>query len=84
MEEARAAYQHAAYQHAAVAALIAAFLLIGFAVACWVWFPLGGIAVAGLGGAVAIVGLRSHRPWLAVVSLAAHGWLFALCYLAAL
>jgi hypothetical protein len=65
----------------AESAVFASIMLSGFAVACWLFFPPGGIAVALLGVAVSLLALGSTRTRLTGLFLAIHGVLFILCYL---
>jgi len=68
----------------AESAVFASIMLSGFAAACWLFFPPGGIAVASLGVAVSLLALGSTRTRLTGVFLALHGVLFILCYLKAI
>jgi len=65
----------------AESAVFASIMLSGFAAACWLFFPPGGVAVASLGVAVSLLALGSTRTRLTGVFLAVHGVLFILCYL---
>jgi len=65
----------------AESAVFASIMLSGFAVACWFFFPPGGIAVATLGLAVSLLAMASTRTKLTGSFLAIHGVLFILCYL---
>ncbi|TWU02016.1 hypothetical protein [Neorhodopirellula pilleata] len=51
-----------------------------FSLACYQYFPGGGVLVTALGCALAIVGLFSSRPIPASVLLIAHAGLFFACY----
>jgi hypothetical protein len=68
----------------ATSAVYAAIILICFAAICWAVFPGGGVAVAGLGSLVSLLGLSSRHGRLATVALILHGSLFFACYLRAI
>lgn len=65
----------------AESAVFASMMLSGFAAACWLFFPPGGIAVALLGLAVSVLAMASTRTKLTGLFLTLHGILFILCYL---
>jgi len=70
------------WRETAVAAANAAWMLVAFAVAAWVWFPAGGIAIAVLGITIAILGLGSRMAVASMIALLLHLTALAACYLA--
>jgi hypothetical protein len=59
-------------------------MLVGFAALCWLFFPVGGIAITALGFVVSMIGLSSRWTKLSTVSLVLHAVLFMACYLRAI
>jgi len=62
------------------AAIWASTWVAMFAIACYQYFPGGGVLVTALGCGLAIIGLFSSRPIPASVLLIAHAGLFFACY----
>jgi len=75
---------HGVWTETAAAAAYAALIVLGFALACLLLFPAGGIAVAALGAVLSLLGLSSRRVRLSVTTLVLHGVLFFVCYLRAI
>lgn len=68
------------YRETAIAAACAAWMLLGFAIAGYLWFPGGGIAIALLGSAMALMGLTSRQVKRSAVALSGHGIILVGCY----
>ena len=69
------------FNYVALAASNAAWVLVFQAfIGAW-FFPLGGLLAAGLGVAMAFVGLGCNRHWVAAMSLVIHpiiaGWIYS-------
>lgn len=62
------------------AAIWASAWSLMFVIACWAVFPGGGVLVAALGCALAVVGMFSSRPIPAIALLAIHAGMFFACY----
>ncbi len=72
------------WRETAAAASLAACFLLAFLLACWFWFPGGGISVASLGIAMSLLGLISRHPTRSLVTLLLHSGGLLACWLAIL
>lgn len=63
---------------------IASLIVMAFALACYAWFPGGGLLVASLGVGLAAMGLFSVRKAMAAMLLVTHMAVFFGCYFTAL
>lgn len=69
------------YRETATAAAYAAWMLLLFAIAGYVWFPVGGIAITLLGGTMGVMGLSSRCVKRSAVAAIGHGVILLSCYL---
>jgi hypothetical protein len=72
------------WRQTSASAAFSAAMLVGFAALCWLFFPVGGIAITALGFVVSMIGLSSRWTKLSTVSLVLHAVLFMACYLRAI
>ncbi len=72
------------WRETAAAASLAAVLLLAFLLACWFWFPGGGISIASLGIAMSLMGLISRHSTRSLITLLLHGGGLLACWLALL
>lgn len=69
------------YRETAAAAAFAAWMLLAFATAGYVWHPAGGIATSLLGCAMGLMGLSSRHVKPSAAAAAAHLAILSACYL---
>ncbi len=73
-------FQATQLRYTAMGAVSASTMVLFFALAAIVWFPPGGVLIAGLGCLLSLLGMASHlRRW-AFALLFAHLALFAISY----
>jgi hypothetical protein len=72
------------WRQTAASAAFSAAMLVGFATLCWLFFPVGGIAITALGFVVSMIGLSSRWTKLSTAAMILHGGLFMACYLRAI
>ena len=68
------------WQETATSAVVASWLLLGFAIAAWMWFPAGGVAITLLGMTMCLLGFSSHYKKLSTMGLVTHGVILTSCY----
>ena len=68
------------WQETATSAVFASWLLLGFAIAAWMWFPAGGMAITLLGMTMSLLGFSSNYKKLSTVGLVTHGVILTSCY----
>ncbi|MAI35292.1 MAG: hypothetical protein CBE00_12205 [Planctomycetaceae bacterium TMED240] len=70
-------------QYTAMGGVVAAAMLLGFAIMALSWFPIGGCIIAALGCVTAILGLHSKFKRITTGLLVTHGCLFIACFISA-
>ncbi|TWU21476.1 hypothetical protein Pla52o_36620 [Novipirellula galeiformis] len=73
-------FQATPLRYTSIGAVVAATMVVFFAVAATAWFPVGGTMIAGLGCLLSILGLYSHLRVPAAGLLAVHLVLFVTSY----
>ncbi|OUX49763.1 MAG: hypothetical protein CBE43_09145 [Rhodopirellula sp. TMED283] len=68
-------------QYTAMGGVVAATMLLGFAILALAWFPIGGCIIAALGCATAILGLHSKFKRITTGLLVTHACLFIACFI---
>ena len=70
-------------QYTAIGGVVAATMLLGFAIIALAWFPPGGCVIAALGCATATLGLHSKFKRITTGMLVTHACLFVACFITA-
>lgn len=68
------------WRETAAAAGYSTWVLIPFAIAGWIWFPAGGVAITLLGVAMSVMGLSSRLVKPSLIAFAIHAILLVSCY----
>ena len=68
------------FQYTAMGGVVAAIMLLGFAIPALVWFPVGGCIIAALGCGTATLGLHSKFKRITTGVLISHTCLFLTCF----
>ncbi|HBV63280.1 MAG TPA: hypothetical protein DEF45_09690 [Rhodopirellula sp.] len=70
-------------QYTAIGGVVAATMLLGFAIIALAWFPPGGCIITALGCATATLGLHSKFKRITTGMLVTHACLFVACFITA-
>lgn len=68
------------WRETAAAASLAAVFLLAFVLACWFWFPGGGVSIAALGVVLSLMGLISRHPTRSLLTLLFHAGGLLACW----
>ena len=68
------------FQYTAMGGVVAAIMLLGFAIPALFWFPAGGCIIAALGCGTATLGLHSKFKRITTGILISHTCLFLNCF----
>ena len=68
-------------QYTAIGGVVAATMLLGFAIVALAWFPAGGCIITALGCGTATLGLHSKFKRITTGMLVTHACLFVACFI---